>query len=197
MGSVPFFPFALSEGTDHGRRLPDNERRLFNAFAAPFVRSLSKGLRSTVPALRHRVPIATRWNRGSGRTGRIPTWRPSRRTWPRPGEQASAGLLRRPGRCVHPRGTSPTTSFAIRSKTLSRPPSVRRYCGPGMTDRDPATAPFAMAVEFRSASSFLIAYSVNLSRGGLFLETGHELPVGAPLDQIGRASCRERVLASV
>ena len=51
-----------------------------------------------------------------------------------------------------------------------------------MTDRDPATAPYSMAVEFRSASSFLIAYSVNLSRGGLFLETGHELPVGASLD---------------
>lgn len=36
-----------------------------------------------------------------------------------------------------------------------------------------------MAVEFRSASSFLLAYSTSLSRGALFLETAHELPVGA------------------
>jgi uncharacterized protein (TIGR02266 family) len=36
-----------------------------------------------------------------------------------------------------------------------------------------------MRVQYRTASSFLVAYSVNLSRGGLFLETDHELPVGA------------------
>lgn len=39
-----------------------------------------------------------------------------------------------------------------------------------------------MAVEFRSASSFLIAYTMHLARGGLFLETAHELPVGTALD---------------
>jgi uncharacterized protein (TIGR02266 family) len=42
--------------------------------------------------------------------------------------------------------------------------------------------PYAVAVQFRSATSFLVAYSVNLSRGGLFLETQHELPVGTPLE---------------
>lgn len=36
-------------------------------------------------------------------------------------------------------------------------------------------------VEFRTASSFLVAYSVNLSRGGLFLETDLDIPNGAPM----------------
>ncbi len=39
-----------------------------------------------------------------------------------------------------------------------------------------------MAVEFRSSASFLIAYTMHLARGGLFLETAHELPVGTALD---------------
>jgi uncharacterized protein (TIGR02266 family) len=38
--------------------------------------------------------------------------------------------------------------------------------------------PYAVEVEFRTASSFLVAYSVNVSRGGLFLETEHEVPIG-------------------
>jgi len=41
--------------------------------------------------------------------------------------------------------------------------------------------PYAVQVEFRTASSFLVAYSVNLSRGGLFLETDAEIPTGAPM----------------
>ena len=41
--------------------------------------------------------------------------------------------------------------------------------------------PYAVQVEFRTASSFLVAYSVNLSRGGLFLETEAEVPVGSPV----------------
>jgi uncharacterized protein (TIGR02266 family) len=49
-------------------------------------------------------------------------------------------------------------------------------------EREHQRVPFAVAVQFRSASSFLIAYSVNLSRGGLFLETMHDLPIGTPLD---------------
>ncbi len=39
--------------------------------------------------------------------------------------------------------------------------------------------PYAVQVEFRTASSFLVAYSINLSRGGLFLETDAEVPTGA------------------
>lgn len=50
-----------------------------------------------------------------------------------------------------------------------------------MADRDPP-ASYPLSVEYRSASSFLIAYSVNLSRGGLFLETEAPLPVGAPVE---------------
>jgi uncharacterized protein (TIGR02266 family) len=41
--------------------------------------------------------------------------------------------------------------------------------------------PYAVQVEFRTASSFLVAYSVNLSRGGLFLETDVDVPTGAPM----------------
>ena len=41
--------------------------------------------------------------------------------------------------------------------------------------------PYAVQVEFRTASSFLIAYSVNLSRGGLFLETEQHIPQGAEI----------------
>jgi uncharacterized protein (TIGR02266 family) len=47
-----------------------------------------------------------------------------------------------------------------------------------MSERD-LRVPYVVAVEFRSASSFLITYSVNLSRGGLFVETFQELPIGA------------------
>ncbi len=41
--------------------------------------------------------------------------------------------------------------------------------------------PYAVQVEFRTASSFLVAYSVNLSRGGLFLETDVDVPAGSPM----------------
>ena len=48
-----------------------------------------------------------------------------------------------------------------------------------MADREHERMPYVVQVEFRTASSFLVAYSVNLSRGGLFLETPHEIPTGA------------------
>lgn len=51
-----------------------------------------------------------------------------------------------------------------------------------MSEREHQRVPYAVAVHFRSASSFLIAYSVNLSRGGLFLETQHDLPIGTVLE---------------
>ena len=51
-----------------------------------------------------------------------------------------------------------------------------------MIEREHERVPYAVAVHFRSASAFLIAYSVNLSRGGLFLETQHDLPIGTPLE---------------
>jgi uncharacterized protein (TIGR02266 family) len=41
--------------------------------------------------------------------------------------------------------------------------------------------PYAVQVEFRTASSFLVAYSINLSRGGLFLETDADVPTGAAM----------------
>ena len=39
--------------------------------------------------------------------------------------------------------------------------------------------PYTVQVEFRTASSFLVTYSVNLSRGGLFLETDAPIPAGS------------------
>lgn len=50
-----------------------------------------------------------------------------------------------------------------------------------MEDRAHQRIPYAVQVEFRTASSFLVAYSVNLSRGGLFLETVHEAPLGSEI----------------
>jgi uncharacterized protein (TIGR02266 family) len=41
--------------------------------------------------------------------------------------------------------------------------------------------PFVVQADFRTAASFLVAYSVNLSRGALFLETDHDVPSGAPI----------------
>ena len=48
-----------------------------------------------------------------------------------------------------------------------------------MTDREHERMPYSVQVEFRTPSSFLVAYSVNLSRGGLFIETDSEIPSGA------------------
>jgi uncharacterized protein (TIGR02266 family) len=48
-----------------------------------------------------------------------------------------------------------------------------------LSDREQPRMPYAVQVEFRTASSFLVAYSVNLSRGGLFLETDADVPTGA------------------
>ncbi len=39
--------------------------------------------------------------------------------------------------------------------------------------------PYAVQVEFRTASSFLVAYSVNISRGGIFLETEYLGDIGS------------------
>jgi uncharacterized protein (TIGR02266 family) len=50
-----------------------------------------------------------------------------------------------------------------------------------MSDREYDRIPYSVQVEFRTASSFLVAYSVNLSRGGLFVETESEVPAGALL----------------
>jgi len=48
-----------------------------------------------------------------------------------------------------------------------------------MADREYDRMPYSVLLEFRTASSFLVAYSVNLSRGGLFIETDADLPSGA------------------
>src|SRR3954466_3330830 len=48
-----------------------------------------------------------------------------------------------------------------------------------MSEREHDRMPYAVQVEFRTPSSFLVAYSVNLSRGGLFVETDADVPIGA------------------
>jgi uncharacterized protein (TIGR02266 family) len=50
-----------------------------------------------------------------------------------------------------------------------------------MTEPLPLRLPFVVQAEFRTAASFLVAYSVNLSRGALFLETSYDVPSGSPI----------------
>jgi len=50
-----------------------------------------------------------------------------------------------------------------------------------MSEREHDRIPYSVQVEFRTASSFLVAYSVNLSRGGIFIETDSEVPSGVLL----------------
>ena len=47
-----------------------------------------------------------------------------------------------------------------------------------MTGRAFQRIPYVVKVEFRTPSSFLVAYSINLSRGGIFLETEHPAAIG-------------------
>jgi uncharacterized protein (TIGR02266 family) len=42
--------------------------------------------------------------------------------------------------------------------------------------------PLALEVEYRTAGAFLVAYSVNLSKGGIFLETETPMPMGTVLN---------------
>ena len=48
-----------------------------------------------------------------------------------------------------------------------------------MDERVHDRVPFCVRVQFRNASSLLVAYSVNLSRGGVFLETEEPVDVGS------------------
>ena len=51
-----------------------------------------------------------------------------------------------------------------------------------MSEREYERMPYRVQIEFRTPSSFLVAYSVNLSRGGLFLETEADVPTGSPIN---------------
>jgi uncharacterized protein (TIGR02266 family) len=50
-----------------------------------------------------------------------------------------------------------------------------------MSERLHGRIPFCVKVKFRTASSLLVSYSLNLSRGGIFLETETDLEVGREL----------------
>jgi uncharacterized protein (TIGR02266 family) len=47
-----------------------------------------------------------------------------------------------------------------------------------LNDRRDERIALALEVEFRNAAAFLVAYSTNLSKGGMFVETDDPLPVG-------------------
>jgi uncharacterized protein (TIGR02266 family) len=50
-----------------------------------------------------------------------------------------------------------------------------------MTDRVFDRIPLSLEVEYRTAGAFLVAYTSNLSKGGLFIETDRPAPVGTAL----------------
>lgn len=50
-----------------------------------------------------------------------------------------------------------------------------------MYDRQFARVPFSVEVEYRTQGNFLVAYSVNLSTGGMFVETTRPQPIGTAL----------------
>jgi type IV pilus assembly protein PilZ len=49
-------------------------------------------------------------------------------------------------------------------------------------DRRQPRLPIKVEVEYRTAGAFLVSYSVNLSKGGIFIETSSPLPVGSQVD---------------
>lgn len=49
------------------------------------------------------------------------------------------------------------------------------------TERRQPRLPIKMEVVYRTAGAFLVSYSVNLSKGGIFVETASPLPVGSVL----------------
>jgi uncharacterized protein (TIGR02266 family) len=48
----------------------------------------------------------------------------------------------------------------------------------GPDNRRSARVPIALEIEYRSAGAFLVAYSTNLSKGGIFVETTNPVPIG-------------------
>jgi uncharacterized protein (TIGR02266 family) len=50
-----------------------------------------------------------------------------------------------------------------------------------LSDRRLPRVPLKLEVEYRTAGAFLMSYSVNLSTGGIFLETEHPQPIGEEL----------------
>jgi uncharacterized protein (TIGR02266 family) len=49
---------------------------------------------------------------------------------------------------------------------------------PGPDHRKTPRVPIALEIDYRSAGAFLVAYSMNLSKGGIFVETNAPLPMG-------------------
>ena len=50
---------------------------------------------------------------------------------------------------------------------------------PGSSEsRRTPRVPVALELEYRSAGAFLVAYTTNLSKGGIFVDTSTPLPIG-------------------
>ena len=47
-----------------------------------------------------------------------------------------------------------------------------------MSDRRQPRVPLKLEVEYRTTGAFLVSYSVNLSTGGIFIETNQPQPIG-------------------
>jgi uncharacterized protein (TIGR02266 family) len=69
------------------------------------------------------------------------------------------------------------TSLTTATKRCSR----AQLGYPRGTVRRDARIPMRLEVAFRTRGAFLVAYSANLSKGGLFIETEEALPPGTPL----------------
>jgi uncharacterized protein (TIGR02266 family) len=50
-----------------------------------------------------------------------------------------------------------------------------------VAEREHDRIPHSVEVKFRTTSSFLFAYSTNLSKGGMFLETAADVPIGSAI----------------
>ena len=50
-----------------------------------------------------------------------------------------------------------------------------------MADRRQPRLPISLEVAYRTAGAFLVSYSINLSKGGIFLETATPLSIGEQL----------------
>jgi uncharacterized protein (TIGR02266 family) len=54
-------------------------------------------------------------------------------------------------------------------------------------NRRNARVPIALELEYRSAGAFLVAYTTNLSKGGIFVDTTAPLPIGTVVSMRLRA----------
>ena len=101
---------------------------------------------------------------------------------PRSGRAAVARHRRaRQGRRDRPGARAPRAALPLarRARHADRTPApVMSHAGSPPDGRRNARVPVALELEYRSAGAFLVAYTTNLSKGGIFVETSTPLPMG-------------------